>query len=755
MIQKEQKIRGYCNKLSPSIKLFIGLVALLFWSNLSAQKNGNMVSLDTASQTAEKMELVSDKDFDSPAHEQHGCGNQSLPKEYQYDSSKFNLAEYQDFVRNQERTLTLRGDECIEIPVNVVVVYRNDGSGNDSEADVHKKFDTMNQMCQNSGWRVRFKITRFERVNNSNYYEIPDQFSKFVELRDRYTNFPNAVPFLMVGNCGPLGYGNINWLSIVSAYGHPAVCLHEIMHFFGIAHTHDTANGVELVNGSNCSTAGDQICDTQATPLIRTKNYSGCQYIGTATDPNGQRYRPDVSNVMAYSPINCQNSVTMGQQARLLYFLQNTYRSMVTSNCCVPTTPRVTITQPTCADPEGKVVIHNLPNGYWSFIVGGTSVRGRTVIDNLSPGRYRLGIGVNGCDGFTDVVINNLPANCSGNNTGTFSATKCYRFVARHSGKVMEVGGNSTANGGNVQQWTWIGSKSQVWRIKDVGGGYHRLVNGNSGLVLDLSGASTAAGANIYQWQWLNFGNQKWKLTRNADGYYVITSQHSGQAVDVWGGNQDGVNIAQHPVHNRYNQQFLIAETTCPAGTVALQSQNIFAATGHREGKKAIINWVSNANQRADYFVVQKLNIAVSDFEKLGLVNTKYSTTGNKNFYSITDNNPAEGENHYRIALYRDGETTPQYSEIITLDFSHLTDYALFPNPANDYVDIDLEAVKYREVDIQLTDLAGKSLQKHHIESVSTATFRINLEGLQTGHYFMSIKSDGRREVTKKLIIAK
>ncbi len=43
-----------------------------------------------------------------------------------------------------------------------------------------------------------------------------------------------------------------------------ATIAHEMGHYFGLLHTHETANGTELVNGTNCGTAGDLLCDTPA-----------------------------------------------------------------------------------------------------------------------------------------------------------------------------------------------------------------------------------------------------------------------------------------------------------------------------------------------------------------------------------------------------------------------------------------------------------------------------------------------------------
>lgn len=95
---------------------------------------------------------------------------------------------------------------------------------------------------------------------------------------------------------------------------------HELGHYFTLFHTHGTTNtGTtdELVNGSNCSTAGDRLCDTPADPNLTGKVNSDCIYTGTAQDANGDFYKPMVSNIMSYAPDHCQNKFTPDQYARI------------------------------------------------------------------------------------------------------------------------------------------------------------------------------------------------------------------------------------------------------------------------------------------------------------------------------------------------------------------------------------------------------------------------------------------------------
>lgn len=100
---------------------------------------------------------------------------------------------------------------------------------------------------------------------------------------------------------------------------------HEIGHYFGLMHTHglDDTKTTELVNGSNCDTTGDGICDTPADPVLSYSNVNNsCEYIGTETDANGERYKPDTSNFMSYSRKECRNNFTSQQLARMYAFYQ-------------------------------------------------------------------------------------------------------------------------------------------------------------------------------------------------------------------------------------------------------------------------------------------------------------------------------------------------------------------------------------------------------------------------------------------------
>ena len=74
--------------------------------------------------------------------------------------------------------------------------------------------------------------------------------------------------------------------------------IHELGHSFGLYHTFETKFGEELVNQSNCATAGDLICDTPADPNVIPN--IDCEFVSERTDSNGDYYRTEIGNYMSH-----------------------------------------------------------------------------------------------------------------------------------------------------------------------------------------------------------------------------------------------------------------------------------------------------------------------------------------------------------------------------------------------------------------------------------------------------------------------
>jgi hypothetical protein len=137
---------------------------------------------------------------------------------------------------------------------------------------------------------------------------------------------------------------------------------HEVGHCLDLYHTHETAFGTENINGSNCSSAGDLVCDTPADPRLGSNNVNfNCEYVG------GGGFNPLTDNVMSYSRGLCRDSFTTLQGSRMRQALsQNPILSSIQSSVCA--IPNLT----------GSYVICNSEDETYTLEDGGNNVTWQT-----------------------------------------------------------------------------------------------------------------------------------------------------------------------------------------------------------------------------------------------------------------------------------------------------------------------------------------------------------------------------------------
>ncbi len=224
---------------------------------------------------------------------------------------------------------------------------------------------------------------------------------------------------------------------------------------------------------------------------------------------------------------------------------------------------------------------------------------------------------------------------------------------------------------------------------------------------------------------------------------------------EVEAGGGDGWNIFWKTPTNATWQiiqsQFLARP--CTNNVFAASSNNVFTFAAKADVNQAKLQWISNGGLTNDYYEVERVNEA-GVFEKIGTVNASTGKTESESF-TFTDANPLEGDNAYRIKTVENNGST-KFSSIETVSFAKSTEgVRLFPNPANDYVDIDLKKYDGLQVTITVYNQFGKLLQTAQIEKASTAPFRLEFGDVATGSYLIRVQAQGRKEVVRKLQIVK
>ncbi|MFZ1687146.1 MAG: M43 family zinc metalloprotease, partial [Flavobacteriales bacterium] len=210
------------------------------------------------------------------------------------------------------------------VKVKVIIASQSAPGGDATTPSVvQRDLDGMNDLFAQNNTDIQFELCGpVQVVDNDNLYALWN-FDPAI-LNPVYE--PGYVTLVYVALL-PNGLAGFNFGNLVfmGPYSGARVLAHEVGHLLGLPHTHDALFEPELVDGSNCTIGGDQICDTPADPnlsLPGMMDYATCTYIGTLTDANGDAYTPQTTNIMCYSP--CDNNLfTPGQAQVMQYVLDN------------------------------------------------------------------------------------------------------------------------------------------------------------------------------------------------------------------------------------------------------------------------------------------------------------------------------------------------------------------------------------------------------------------------------------------------
>lgn len=91
-------------------------------------------------------------------------------------------------------------------------------------------------------------------------------------------------------------------------------------------------------------------------------------------------------------------------------------------------------------------------------------------------------------------------------------------------------------------------------------------------------------------------------------------------------------------------------------------------------------------------------------------------------------------------------------NSITTLD-KKLATFNIYPNPANDYIDINYELNNMSNISIEIIDLNGKTIQTIlHEKQQGLINIQVNTQNLKSGNYLVRMNSGGKTMVRKVTI---
>lgn len=153
----------------------------------------------------------------------------------------------------------------------------------------------------------------------------------------------------------------------------------------------------------------------------------------------------------------------------------------------------------------------------------------------------------------------------------------------------------------------------------------------------------------------------------------------------------------------------------------------------YKKGNTTEMKWATASEQNSRGFEVQR-SANGRGWSSVVFVNSK-AEEGNSKYnihYTFTDNNPANGENFYRLKQ-TDFDGKNEYSPVIMVGFDKENSISIYPNPANESVNIT--GLQGGE-SIKLYDITGRIVDQSKVENVSVT---IPLDRLSEGIYYIRI----------------
>ncbi len=283
------------------------------------------------------------------------------------------IANKKSLLGKRSSNATPRSRETVYIPLKFHLVGRDNGTSRIESSKVFDQMCTINETFENLG--VQFYINDgFNYIDDSDIASngaIPTSLgirNKMQTLRDdssvdifviREAQDPNREN---IGFTLGLYDSMVDWIVVEDSQIQSGgmTLPHELGHFFSLPHPFNgwdsqpydpevhgspapisaprkdiEGNAIltEFVDGSNCETAGDMICDTRADYLYFSKidNFN-CRYREPIIDPNGDTLNVDAELIMGYFLDRCMNKFTPMQVELMLEDYESERRSYLKNN---------------------------------------------------------------------------------------------------------------------------------------------------------------------------------------------------------------------------------------------------------------------------------------------------------------------------------------------------------------------------------------------------------------------------------------
>jgi len=210
-------------------------------------------------------------------------------------------------------------------------------------------------------------------------------------------------------------------------------------------------------------------------------------------------------------------------------------------------------------------------------------------------------------------------------------------------------------------------------------------------------------------------------------------------------------------LYNANWSQVCITESFISGGgsnLVSQQESEHFFFTAQKSGREVSLNWVTNTAYKNESFLIERSDNGVN-FEVIDKIESRYDLWNMHYNYSEMDASPLLGKSFYRIKkMHYDGSFT--YSKIRAIEFNLDIDaFTVFPNPSAGDVYVGLRNYIGSNAQVSIYNNLGELMNIQNVAAIGEDPIRFSVNGYPSGLYLITVKVEGRKLMTEKLIVSK
>lgn len=671
------------------------------------------------------------------------------------------------------------------IPVQLHIIRTTAGTGGISEADFTAALDFANASLIPGGIHL-YQCGTFNYIDDDNYADYDK--TEMTDLHDTHgvddvLNIYTADDVAgSTGSpiCGHAQFpGGLDFAMVdVSCTRNGSTFVHEVGHYFNVYHTHESFLGDELVDGTNCATHGDLVCDTEADPrLSSSTNFTndGCIYDGnggTETDANGAFYTPPVSNIMSYASKECRFVFTTGQYARMLFAIDN-FRTNLT---CSPDLAAKFYSHPevSCSDNlsvDFSSVSTAATNWAWDFGDGATSTMEAPTHTYTTAGTYDVALTVgDGANTDTEtknyeIVVGAVDLPYVQDFEAGVAALSDFKEVLRLKNALL-VDGDAAESGNFGLLLEGSNNSSPSFQTPTSSDAFEELWNyhckSSTYLCVDATMVSDLTlNFNLRQMHGFNDNYTNFRITVDgtpignvyqpfgSDGTWssetVDLSAYAGSVITV--GFEGSHKYSRVEQATNFNATYI--DNIELSGTVALPVELLTFEAQPQDNQSVQLTWATASQKNFSHFELEHATDAHT-FKKFKTVNTSARNSSYKIEYKDSHERPVSSRNYYRLKMI-DLNGKAEYSDIRSVDFEQLVRaFHVFPNPIQQGTALKISLNTVKTVQLKIYSPSGQFVKAVDLKN---GWNEIPTSAWTAGTYFYTISSGDMLENGRFLLV--